>query len=250
VLARGTRWLALAVGLLLLGPIATVAFGPVSLSRDWRTAAQDSSRQAPDPAVHRDAVVQVYAGRTYGWRGAFAVHTWVAAKPKDAERYTRYEVIGWYLRSGHSTVSVSDYRAPDAQWYGSAPALLADLRGDEADAVIARLPAALESYPFAGTYRAWPGPNSNTFVAHLGRALPELRLSLPATAIGKDYLPFGEIFARTPSGTGVQASLGGVIGFLAGPDDGFEVNLFGLVTGVGVRPPAVKLPGIGNIPGA
>ena len=248
-LARGATGVALIVAVLLLGPIGTLAFGPASLSRDWRTASQDSSRQAPDPAVHREAVVQVYAGRTYGWRGAFAVHTWLAAKPKDADRYTRYEVICWYLRSGNSAVSVSDYRAPDAQWFGSAPRLLADVRGATAEAAIARLPAAIASYPYADTYRAWPVPNSNTFVAHLGRALPGLRLSLPATAIGKDYLPLGEFVARTPSGTGIQASLGGVVGFLAGPDDGLEVNLFGLVTGVGLRPPALKLPGVGNVPG-
>jgi hypothetical protein len=247
-LKAGAIGLAAAVGVLLLGPIATLAFGPVSLSRDWRTASQDSSRQAPDPGAHRAAVVQVYAGRTYGWRGAFAVHTWLAAKARDADRYTRYEVIGWYLRGGNSSVSVSDYRAPDAQWFGSPPALLADLRGAAAEAVIARLPAAIAAYPYAGTYRAWPGPNSNTFVAWLGRALPELRLTLPATAIGKDYLPLGELVARTPSGTGVQASLGGLFGLLVGPDDGFEVNVLGLVMGIGVKPPAVKLPGVGNVP--
>jgi hypothetical protein len=248
-LKRGSLALVLTVAVLLLGPIAVLALGPVSLSRDWRTASQDSSQQAPDPVAHPEAVVQVYAGRAYGWRGAFAVHTWLAAKPKDADRYTRYEVIGWYLRRGTSAVSVTDYRAPDARWFGSAPALLAEVRGTAAEAAIARLPAALASYPYAGTYRAWPGPNSNTFVAHLGRALPELRLSLPATAIGKDYLPLGEFVARTPSGTGFQASLGGLAGFLAGPDDGVEVNLFGLVTGVGLKPPALKLPGVGNVPG-
>ena len=45
--------------------------------------------------MHPEAIVQVYASRTFGWRGAFAVHTWVAAKPAGADRYTRYEVIGW-----------------------------------------------------------------------------------------------------------------------------------------------------------
>src|SRR6185295_18127125 len=104
-LKRGTHWFAVVVAVSLLGPIATLAFGPVSLSRDWRTASQASSQQAPDPATHDEAIVQVYAGRTYGWRGAFAVHTWLAAKAAGADRYTRYEVIGWYLRSGHSSVS-------------------------------------------------------------------------------------------------------------------------------------------------
>ena len=75
-----------------------------------------------------------------------------------------------------------------------------------------KLAAAVASYPHADTYRAWPGPNSNTFLAHLGREIPELRLTLPPTAIGKDYLPDGQIFARTPSGTGYQASIAGIAG--------------------------------------
>lgn len=43
------------------------------------------------PAMHPEAVVQVYAGRPFGWRGAFAVHTWLAAKPKNT--------IGWNARA-------------------------------------------------------------------------------------------------------------------------------------------------------
>src|SRR6185295_19235111 len=96
----------------------------------------------------------------------------------------------------------------------------------------AKLPAAAASYPYAQTYSAWPGPNSNTFVAHLGRQIPELRLDLPSTAIGKDYLPDGAVFARTPSGTGYQVSLSGLLGVLVGQDEGLELNLLGLVTGV------------------
>ena len=134
-------------------------------------------------------MVQAYASHTFGWRGAFAVHTWLAAKPAGADHYTRYEVIGWYARSGHSAVSVTNTPTPDTEWYGSAPRLIRDLRGADAEAVIGKLEAAVASYPYPDLYRAWPGPNSNTFLAHLGRAVPELRLTLPSTAIGKDYLP-------------------------------------------------------------
>ena len=249
MISRAILWLLLALALLLAGPLATLAFGPVSLARDWRTAGAHSTGQAPDPAVHREAIVQVYAGRAYGWRGAFAVHTWLAAKPAGADGYTRYEVIGWYLRGSGSAISISGGRAPDGQWYGSLPLLLRDVRGRDAEAVIAKLPQALATYPYAGTYSAWPGPNSNTFVAHLGRAIPELRLTLPPTAVGKDYLPLGQPFARTPSGTGYQMSLSGVVGVLAGVDEGFELNVLGLVTGIDLRAPALKLPGIGRVPG-
>jgi hypothetical protein len=53
------------------------------------------SSQAPEPATTAEAVLQVYAARTVGWRGLFAVHTWIVVKPSGAAAYTRYEVIGW-----------------------------------------------------------------------------------------------------------------------------------------------------------
>ena len=246
-ISRTFRWLVAVVVLLVAAPMLTLAFG-TARSTDWRTAGQRSTGQAPDPASHPEAIVQVYAGRTFGWRGAFAVHTWIAAKPEGAPRYTRYEVIGWYVRSGHSAVSTSDLRAPDAEWYGAPPRLVRDVRGAEADAIIAKLPQAVASYPYPDRYTAWPGPNSNTFIAHVGREIPELRLALPSNAIGKDYLPDGRVFARTPSGTGWQFSLGGLLGVLAGPDEGFELNVLGLVAGFDVRPPALKVPGLGSVP--
>jgi hypothetical protein len=247
-IARGLLWSLVLVFLLVAGPMLALAFGLVPVHGDWRTASHDSTGQAPDPATHPFAVVQVYAGRAFGWRGAFAVHTWLAAKPAGADRYTRYEVIGWNLRNGNSAVSVSDLRAPDARWYGATPRLVRELHGPDAEAVIAALPAAVASYPYAGTYRAWPGPNSNTFIAHLGRAIPELRLTLPPTAIGKDYLPDGRIVAATPSGTGYQVSLYGLLGVLAGREEGLEVNVLGLVTGIDLSGPALKLPGVGRLP--
>ena len=247
--ARVAGWLLLFLVLLLSGPLLTLALGRVPLHGDWRTATHRSAGLAPAPATHHEAVVQVYASRTFGWRGAFAVHTWLAAKPADADHYTRYEVIGWYARSGGSAVSISDREAPDAEWYGAVPNLIRDLRGADAEAVIAKLPQAAADYPHATSYSAWPGPNSNTFVAHLGRKIPELGLTLPSIAIGKDYLPPGQILARTPSGTGWQLSVFGVLGVSAGGDEGLELNVLGLVTGIDLRHPALKLPGIGRVPG-
>jgi hypothetical protein len=246
---RTVLWPMLFMGLLAAGPVWTLASGRVSLNGDWRTAGHRAVGLAPDPATHHEAIVQVYAGRAFGWRGAFGVHTWLAAKPKDADGYTRYEVIGWYAGTGQSVVSVSSTRAADAEWYGAAPRLIVDLHGADADAVIAKLPQVVASYPHAHAYRVWPGPNSNTFVAYLGREIPELRLNLPPTAIGKDYLPLGEFFARTPSGTGYQLSLSGFLGVSVGGDEGVELNLLGLVFGVDLRRPALKLPGIGRLPG-
>lgn len=234
--------------LLLGGPLATLALGPASMRGDWSAATHRSAGLAPDPRAHPEAVVQVYAARTFGWRGAFAVHTWIAAKPAHAERYTRYEVIGWYARrSGGAGLSVAAGRAPDAEWYGAAPRLLRDLRGTAAEAVLARLDDVVAAYP-ARSYRAWPGPNSNTFVAWVARRIPELNVALPPHAVGKDYLPEGGALARTPSGTGWQLSLGGLAGVALARDEGLEINLLGLVTGLGASPPSLKLPGLGQLP--
>jgi hypothetical protein len=200
---------------------------------------------APNPASTREPVVQVYAARAVRWRGYFGVHTWVAVKPRDAEVFTIYEVNGWRLRRTGSAVSV-DHRAPDARWFGNRPELLADKRGEGVDELIARIEAAVASYPYAETYRVWPGPNSNTFVAHLLRAAPELRTDLPPTAIGKDYL--GPTFvAWSPSGTGAQVNVFGVLGVLAGLEEGVEVNVLGLTFGVDPMDFSVKLPMAGSL---
>ena len=248
-IARMSMWLFIGLALLLTGPVLTLAFGRASTSGDWRTASHRATGLAPDAALHHEPIVQVYASRAFGWRGAFSDHTWLAAKPEGAARYTRYEVIGWYARGGGSAVVESDQRPPDAEWFGAPPRLIRELRGPEAAAAIARLPQAVAAYPYASEYRVWPGPNSNTFVAHLGREIPELKLAMPSTAIGKDYLSLRDSVGSSPSHTGVQLSLYGLVGVIAGWEEGLEVNVLGLVAGIDFRKPALKLPGIGRVPG-
>jgi len=213
----------------------------------WGAASHETTGQAPAAAETFEPVVQVYAARTWGMRGAVAVHTWIAAKRSGAENYLRYEVIGWRLdRTGSALVR--EPGRPDAMWFSNHPTLLVDLRGPGVDAVIDRIEAAMREYPYARQYRTWPGPNSNTFTAFVGRRVPELRLNLPPTAIGKDYLADNAVVGRTPSGTGYQVSLGGVVGVTAGLREGVEVNLFGFAAGLGIYPPAIRLPGLGTWP--
>ena len=77
--------------------------------------------------------------------------------------------------------------------------------------------------------------------------MPELRLDLPPTAIGKDYIPGGKLFAETPSGTGYQVSLFGLLGLLVAAEEGVEVNLLGLTFGLDFMRPALKLPLAGRV---
>src|SRR5205823_5005954 len=100
---------------------------------------------------------------------------------------------------------------------------------------------------YAARAGTWPGPNSNTFTAWVGRRVPELRLRLPPTAIGKDYLPGGALAGTTPSGTGVQLSLYGLGGVAVGWDEGIELNFLTLNFGVDLTRPALKLPVLGRL---
>jgi len=188
----------------------------------------------------------VYAARTVGWRGVMAVHTWVAVKPSGASSYSRYEVMGWGVQRGAPAVRVNR-TGPDNHWFGSRPDLLVDRRGEGVDALIAKVEAAVAAYPYPASYRTWPGPNSNTFTAFIARSVPELKLHLPPTAIGKDYLAGGALAGPTPSGTGVQVSLFGLLGVLAGWEEGLELNVLGLTFGLDVKDPALKLPIVGRL---
>jgi hypothetical protein len=199
---------------------------------------------APDPATTPEPVVQVYGARTMGVKGIFGVHTWVAVKPANAMSWTVYEVIGWRLRWSDNAVVIRE-RQPDAPWFGSAPELYADKRGPAVAQLIARVDKAAREYPYAGTYTLWPGPNSNTFTAWIARAVPELQVDLPSTAVGKDYIGATHFVSTAPSGTGFQFTLAGLFGVVASPIDGVELNLLGL--NFGISGSGLKLPMVGRV---
>lgn len=116
------RWIAglmLGLGLLLGGPLAMLAGPQVALEGNWATSDRSSAGLAPNPAATREAVVQVYAARAFGWRGAFGTHTWLAVKPTGAQRYRVLQVDLQYtvaLRAGRLD------RQPGMRAEGPAPA--------------------------------------------------------------------------------------------------------------------------------
>jgi hypothetical protein len=246
ILAINLRRLLLFCGVLLAGPALALVSGEVSLDRSWYTASRDSAGIVPPAAATPEAVVQVYAARAFDWRGAFAVHTWIAVKPQGAPSYVTYEVIGWrFWRDGNGLTRREG--PPDRHWFGAAPRILAELRGAEAAQAIPQIEAAVAAYPFATQYRTWPGPNSNTFTASVARQVPALRLDLPPTAVGKDYLGPTQVLAAAPSGSGYQVSLLGLAGVLAAREEGLEVNLLGMTFGIDPLDLALKVPGLGRL---
>jgi len=217
---------------------------PATTRGSWATMPRHSAGLAPDPVAHAaQAIVQVYAAPTYGWRGYFAVHPWIIYKRAGETSYTRYEVIGW----GSGDTVRRDRSIPDGLWFGAVPRVLVEHRGAAAEALIAPIEAAIASYPYRDLYRSYPGPNSNTFLAHIGREVPALRLNLPANAIGKDYRPVSELIGRAPSGGGVQVSLLGLLGLIVGGEEGLEFNLLGLNFGLDFNTPALRLPSVGQL---
>jgi hypothetical protein len=210
--------------------------------RSWRDADWSSTGTLPAAAAYPRARVLIFSGRTGGWKGVVAVHSWIVIKPANAPGWTRYDVVGW-----GQPVRVNGW-APDGRWYGTAPTIVTDVEGEAAAALIPKIEAAIRDYKFsaAGDYRVWPGPNSNTFVQAVLRAVPQLQATLPSNAIGRDYRP-GPYLGLTDSGTGIEASLWGLIGVKAGWVEGLELNMFGLVAGLDIRHPALKLPGFGRV---
>jgi hypothetical protein len=93
----------------------------------------------------------------------------------------------------------------------------------------------------------WPGPNSNTFVATVLRAVPELEIAMPPEAIGKDFRADGSLLGATASGTGVEFSLYGMLGIKIGRVEGVELNFLSLVAGLDTQNPAVKIPAFGRV---
>lgn len=233
-----------AILLLFLGPlIARAALYAVGNDpRSWRDADWSSAGLLPPATADRDARVVVFTGTTGAWKGIFSVHSWIVYKPANAAAWTRYDVVGWGLPVR------SNNWPPDGRWYGNKPIAIADVSGAEAEKTIPRIEEAVADYRYAkaGDYRIWPGPNSNSFIAAVLRTLPELGVALPPNAVGRDYRD-GFYAGPTDSHTGVEISFSGLAGLKIGWVEGVEVNLLGLVAGIDLRQPGVKLPGFGRI---
>ena len=142
---------------------------------------------APLPKEHPAPVVQVYGANVWGIRGRFAIHTWVAIKGWYAPSYTIYQVIGWRLRR-HGTALAVTTGMPNVPWFRSPPLLLHEVKGSAGEALIEQIEQAIARYPYASEYTMWPGPNSNSFTEWIALSVPELKLDLPAKAIGAGWM--------------------------------------------------------------
>ncbi|MGI9350839.1 MAG: DUF3750 domain-containing protein [Rhizobiaceae bacterium] len=210
---------------------------------NWHSANWSTANLLPPANAEDGAVIHVMAARTGRWKGAFSVHSWIVTKKKDEDRYNRYDKVGW-----GNPIRLNAYAA-DANWYSNSPKILKTYKGKEATNLIPKIEMAIADYPFAyrGGYNIWPGPNSNTFVAHVLNEVPEMQLVLPANAVGRDFPVYPQFFNLDPDWSNLQASLNGYAGFAIGKRSGIEFQFLGLVAGFDFSRPGLKLPGFGTV---
>jgi len=245
MLRRLSKFLAGSVLVLIVLPIAAGAAWSYSKgwAASWRSADWSSAGILPRASQFMPAAVYVMAARSGRWKGIFAVHHWIVVKPRRASTYDRFEVVGWGRPVRHNAYD------PDGRWYSSEPEIVRQLHGADAETAIPRIIAAARNYKWSmpGDYVVWPGPNSNTFVAAIARAVPELGAELDPTGVGKDWLGPGLQIAPMPSGTGYQVSYEGLFGAGIALREGVEIHFLGSTIGVDFDDLAIKLPAIGKI---
>ncbi|HEY4142306.1 MAG TPA: DUF3750 domain-containing protein [Pseudolabrys sp.] len=234
----------LAIFVLFLAPLLARAalYAAGNGPRSYRDADWSSTGALPAARQFEPARVIVFTGTTGAWKGVFSVHSWIVFKRAGAVDWTRYDVVGWGM-----PVRTNGWPA-DGRWYGNVPVAIADVSGPEAEKMIPKIEGAVHDYTYAraGDYRIWPGPNSNSFVATVLRAVPELGVMLPPNAVGRDFRD-GFYAGLTDSRTGVELNIYGYAGLKLAWAEGVEFNLLGLVAGLDLRHPAIKLPGFGRI---
>jgi hypothetical protein len=174
---------------------------------------------------------------TEAWYTRFASHTWFEVRSLQGGVWRRVEIPT--PESGVVDEPIDGEEAfADRRW-GRDVELLAVEGGPEAARLANAVRLRAGEYD-AGTYRAWPGPNSNTFVERLLRQIDGLDAQLDPNAVGKDWAFPGRL-GGTGSGWGVELELP-LLGLQLGLLEGVELHLCGLTLGLGIFPLSLKLP--------
>lgn len=171
------------------------------------------------------------------WITRFASHTWFDVRSLSEGDWHRVEIPTPASGMQDQPVSADEVFA-DERW-GRAVEVIAAEAGEGARrlANAVRLRAAVYD---GRTYRAWPGPNSNTFVESVLREVDGLSAVLDHNAVGKDWALPGRV-GLTGTGYGVELETP-LVGVQLGLLEGVELHLLGLTAGIGIYPLALRLP--------
>jgi hypothetical protein len=169
------------------------------------------------------------------WYTRFAEHSWIDMHTEGSATWTRVE----------ANLDPEVWEIPTAEAFlptrwGREVELLAVVEGDAAAASIPLIREEAARVAEGFVYRAFPGPNSNTYTTRILRGVPGLTAELEHNSVGKDYTPTLS-FGATATGDGLHLdtiAVGLSLGYLSG----VELHVFGLTAGLGFWPPALKLP--------
>lgn len=219
-----------------IGPWYLLLSGQVKTGRDWRTASRSETKVLAPYHIGKQAAVILLDANAFNWRGMFSTHSWLAVKKQGQERYTIYQVLGWNKYRNKPIVDVS-HGQPDRLWFGDKPKVRDIMLGKRAEQFIPKIAKAVAGYPYSKTYVAFPGPNSNTFIAYVLQQVPALKFSMPYNALGRD---FGFYFSTR------HVNLWGLLGYHLEAHV-FYINFMGLTAGFTTQPFAWIVPGMGRI---
>lgn len=211
-----------------------------------------SCRVARPSDLPRDEpwIVAVKSCRLPEWEASishFAHHTWFDLKMGDENSWKRVEVLS--ARSGVAQGRISPFVARhDRRFEGREVRLLRTITGERARAVAERIVelGRESSDRYGEEYTAWPGPNSNTFVADVAARVDGLEFPLHHNAVGKDYPGWFDA-GLTTSKTGVRVDTV-PLGVAVGIEEGIELHVLQLTFGLSLFPPRLELPFLPEIP--
>lgn len=169
------------------------------------------------------------------WYARFAVHTWIDYRSEDG-RWTRLGIPGTSSDVVRRDLEPGEALA-DERWERSVR-VIDVVTGSAAAAAMQRLARAEHVWEDGG-YRAFPGPNSNTFIERVARATPGLAPQLSPNAVGRDHAELR--VGVTGSATGLELETP-LLGAEVGLREGAQLHLAQLPIGVRLWPPAILLP--------
>lgn len=170
----------------------------------------------------------------------FASHGYVDFREDVNSPWLRLEVVNQESGVVLSKITDEEVHAP-TRW--KRPVRVVSQTNQKGKEIAAQILAYGKNYDDS-LYRPWPGPNSNTFMDGLLREVDGLSGVMEHNGVGKD---FRWRAGPTAGGTGVEIQ-SPLLGAELGLKEGANLTFLGLTAGVGVWPPAVKLPFLPQVP--
>ncbi len=174
------------------------------------------------------------------WLARFSSHTFFDLRTRTGGPWMRLEVLS--RTSGVRVVPLEpDEVFADRRWDRRVEVLASRTGAGAAPMARKLLDLGIaQNQRYLSSYRAWPGPNSNTFAEGLLREVDGLGARLDHNAVGKDWAVPVRV-GLTGSGAGVELETP-IFGLELGVVEGVQAHILGAAFGIGIVPPALQLP--------